>query len=94
MRVLGRRNCLFIWHREAGDRAAIFCSLMACCPLHGINPFEYPKDVSTRLRLANITEIESFSPDEWAKRQVGTKARIATQLPRLGNAIHSSPGEK
>lgn len=67
--ALGRRNWLFIGHPEAGDRAAVFYSLMASCRLHGINPFEYLKDVFTRLPAAKIAEIEAFRPAEWAKRR-------------------------
>lgn len=67
--ALGRRNWLFIGHPEAGDRTAILYSLMASCRLHGLNPYEYLKDVFTRLPAAKITEIEPFTPAEWAKRR-------------------------
>jgi transposase len=43
---------------------------MASCRLHGINPFEFLKDVFTRLPAAKITEVESFTPAEWAKGRV------------------------
>ncbi len=43
---------------------------MASCRLHGINPSEYLTDIFTRLPAAKITEIESFTPAEWAKRRV------------------------
>ena len=42
---------------------------MASCRLHGINPFEYLKDLFTRLPAAKITEVVSFTPAEWAKRR-------------------------
>ncbi|MBL9139406.1 MAG: transposase domain-containing protein [Verrucomicrobiales bacterium] len=67
--VRPRKNWLFIGHPEAGDRAAVFYSLMASCRLHGINPFEYLKDVFTRLPAAKINEVEAFTPSEWAKRR-------------------------
>lgn len=67
--ALGRRNWLFVGHPDAGDRAAIFYSLTASCRLHGINPLEYLKDVFTRLPAAKITEIEKFTPAEWARRR-------------------------
>jgi transposase len=73
--ALGRRNWLFIGHPEAGDRAAVFYSLMASCRLHGINPFEYLKDIFARLPAAKITEIESFTPAQWAKRQAQASRR-------------------
>lgn len=65
--AVGRKNWLFVGHPDAGDRAAIFYSLMASCRTHGINPWNYLKDVLSRLPSAKITEIESFIPAEWAK---------------------------
>lgn len=67
--ALGRRNWLFIGHPGAGDRAAILYSLMASCRLHGLNPFEYLRDLLTRLPNARITQIEQFTPFAWAKRR-------------------------
>lgn len=65
--ALGRRNWLFIGHPEAGERSAIFYSLMASCRLHGIDPMEYLRDVLTRLPAAKISDIERFTPAEWVK---------------------------
>ncbi len=65
--ALGRKNWLFIGHPDAGERSAIFYSLMASCRLHGINPNEYLRDVLSRLPAAKITEIDRFTPAEWAK---------------------------
>lgn len=67
--ALGRKNWLFIGHPEAGDRAAVFYSLMASCRRHGNNPHDYLKDVLTRLPSAKITEVEEFTPWEWARRR-------------------------
>ena len=65
--AIGRRNWLFVGHPEAGDRPAIFYSLMASCRRHGINPLEYLRDVLTRIPGAKIADIEKFTPAEWAK---------------------------
>jgi len=67
--AVGRRNWLFVGHPEAGDRAAIRYSLVSSCRRHGINAFEYLRDVFTRLPAAKITEIKAFTPAEWAKRR-------------------------
>lgn len=67
--AIGRKNWLFVGHPEAGDRAAIFYSLMASCRRHAINPFEYLRDVLTRLPSAKNTEIAGFTPAAWAKRR-------------------------
>jgi hypothetical protein len=65
--TFGRKNWLFIGHPDAGERSAIFYSLMASCRLHSINPNEYLRDVLSRLPSAKITEIEKFTPEAWAK---------------------------
>jgi hypothetical protein len=65
--ALGRRNWLFVGHPEAGDRPAIFYSLMASCRHHGINPLDYLRDVLTRLPGAKMSEIAEFLPSAWAK---------------------------
>ena len=71
--ALGRRNWLFIGHPDAGERSAIFYSLMASCRLHGVNPDQYLRDVLSRLPGAKITEIEKFAPAEWAKARKSTQ---------------------
>lgn len=67
--AVGRRNWLFVGHPEAGDRTAVLYSLVASCRLHGIDPFRYLRDVFTRLPAAKITEIEAFTPAEWARHR-------------------------
>jgi len=65
--ALGRRSWLFIGHPEAGERSAIFCSLMASCRLHGINPSQYLRDLLGRLPGAKVTAVHKFTRAEWAK---------------------------
>ena len=65
--ALGRRNWLFIGHEDAGERAALFYTLVASCRVHGINPMEYLRDVLTRLPSAKNSEIDHFTPEAWAK---------------------------
>ena len=33
---------------------------------HGVNPFDYLKDLFTRLPSAKITQIKEFTPAAWA----------------------------
>jgi len=60
-----------------GERSAVIYTLLGSCRRHGINPFEYLKDLfngrlktSTRLPLAKIKE---FMPAAWAKAKAGEK---------------------
>jgi hypothetical protein len=47
----------------------VIYTLLGSCRRHGINPFEYLKDLFTRLPSAKITEIRRFTPAAWAKAQ-------------------------
>ena len=43
-------------------RSAVIYTLLGSCRRHGINPFDYLKDLFTRLPCAKITEIRQFTP--------------------------------
>jgi hypothetical protein len=43
----------------------------------GINPFDYPKDLLTRLPAAKITQIKEFRPAAWARAK--TKEKMLAQ---------------
>ena len=65
--ALGKRNWLFFGHPEAGERSAVIYTLLGSCRRHGINPFEYLRDMFMRLPSAKITEIKQFTPRAWAR---------------------------
>jgi hypothetical protein len=65
--ALGKKNLLFFGHPEAGERSAVIYTLPGSCRRHGINPFEYLKDLFARLPAAKITQIQEFTPAAWAK---------------------------
>jgi transposase len=65
--ALGKKNWLFVGHPEAGERSAVIYTLLGSCRRHGINPFDYLKDLFTRLPAAKITQIKEFTPAAWAK---------------------------
>jgi transposase len=68
--ALGKKNFLFFGHPEAGERSAVIYTLLGSCRRHGVNPFDYLKDLFTRLPGAKITEIQQFLPATWAKAKV------------------------
>ena len=71
--AIGKKNWLFIGHPEAGERSAVIYTLLGSCRRHGINPFDYLKDLFTRLPAAKITEIKEFTPVAWAKAKAKEK---------------------
>jgi hypothetical protein len=64
--ALGKKNWLFVGYPEAGERSAVIYTLLGSCRRQGVNPFDYLKDLFTRLPSAKITEIKKFTPSEWA----------------------------
>jgi transposase len=75
--ALGKKNWLFVGHPEAGERSAVIYTLLGSCRRHGINPFDYLKDLFTRLPAAKITQIKEFTPAVWAKAKEKIVAQAA-----------------
>jgi hypothetical protein len=71
--ALGRKNWLFVGHPEAGERSAVIYTLLGSCRRHDLNPFDYLKDLFTRLPAAKITQIKEFTPAAWAKAKAREK---------------------
>jgi hypothetical protein len=65
--ALGKKNFLFIGHPDAGERSAVIYTLLGSCRRHGVTPFDYLKDLFTRLPAAKISQIKDFAPMAWAK---------------------------
>jgi len=45
----------------------VIYTLLGSCRRHGVNPFDYLKDLFTRSPSAKITEIKEFTPAAWGK---------------------------
>lgn len=65
--ALGKKNWLFFGDPSAGERSAVIYSLLGSCRRHKLNPFDYLRDLCTRLPAAKITQIAQFTPAAWAK---------------------------
>ena len=63
----GKKNWLFVGHPEAGERSTVIYTLLGGCRRHGINPFDYLRDLLARLPAANIAQISQFTPAAWAR---------------------------
>lgn len=63
--AVGKKNWLFIGHPDAGQKSAIFYTILENCKRLGINPQEYLKDVLTRLPSMKISEVDQLLPAAW-----------------------------
>ena len=75
--ALGRKNWLFFGAAEAGQRSAVIYSIINSCRSRGIDPFEYLRDVLTRLPSATNWQIPELTPKAWAEAKEQT-LRIAS----------------
>ncbi len=65
--ALGRKNWLFAGSQSGAERAAIFYSIFGTCKIHGINPFEYLKDILERVNTHPASRIDELLPIQWEK---------------------------
>ncbi len=64
--VIGKKNFLFIGHKDAGQRTAILYSLIQTCRIQGVDPFTYLKDVLERIPYMTNQTIGELTPVNWA----------------------------
>jgi len=68
--AVGKKNWLFIGEAEAGQRSAILFTIIENCRRWRINPFEYLRDVLTRLPKLTNRQTHTLTPAAWASEQV------------------------
>lgn len=63
--AIGRKNYLFAGSHEAAQRSAMLYSLFGTCKLHGINPFEWMKDVLQTIPAYPVNQVAQLLPHKW-----------------------------
>lgn len=63
--ALGRKNFLFAGHCDGAQNLAILQSIVATCQLHGVNPYEYIRDVLIRIQQPGVT-LDELMPWAWS----------------------------
>jgi transposase len=63
--AVGRKNYLFAGSHEAAQRAAMIYSLFATCRSHNINPYDWLKDVLSKMHLYTTSNIHQLLPQNW-----------------------------
>lgn len=66
--VTGRKNWLFAGSEGGAEAAAVHFSIVHCCMLAGVDPFDYLRDVLHRLPDATPTALRQLTPKAWAAR--------------------------
>jgi hypothetical protein len=76
--AVGRKNWLFAGSDEGAERACVLYSLVASCKLHGVNPWEYLRDVLVRVSDHPARDVLALSPKGWKQAAKDLDAAQAT----------------
>ena len=84
--ALGRKNSLFGGHVEGPKNLAVPQSIIATCRLHGVNSYEYMKDLIIRVQHHPARDLDELLPWNWqtpglAHRAPSRQRRPAERLP-------------
>ncbi len=78
--VIGRRNWLFAGSDQGGKSAAVIYTLVESAKRCGANPYEYLRDLLTRLPEARPSEISQMVPDAWLKSHADETRTVPPHL--------------
>jgi hypothetical protein len=67
--AVGKKNWLFIGEAEAGQRSAILYTLIEDCRRRSIDPFEYLRDVLTRMPAMAACDYSQLLPETWVQQR-------------------------
>jgi transposase len=85
--AVGKKNWLFIGDAEAGERSAIVFTVIEACRRRGIDPFEYLRDVFTRMPLMAAEDYASLTPAAWAAARYPGKPATKPHAPTKANDL-------
>jgi transposase len=77
--AVGKKNWLFIGEAGAGERSAIVFTVIEACRRRGINPFDYLRDVFTRMPQMDAKDYASLAPEAWLKQRTPAKPASKAQ---------------
>jgi hypothetical protein len=63
--AIGRKNWLFCWSEVGAKYAAIAFTLVECCKMNGVDPFEYLSDVLVRIDSHPARDVHLLTPRLW-----------------------------
>ena len=78
--VIGRKNWLFAGSDKGAANAAIIYSLIETCKLNNVNPYEYLRDVLTRLPTQLNNNIRELLPYNWEVQEQTPSDKEILQL--------------
>ncbi len=66
--AIGRKNWLFAGSEAGAERTCVLYTILASCRLHGINPYDYLRDVLVRVSSHPARDVLSLAPKAWKQK--------------------------
>jgi hypothetical protein len=66
---------------NGAETACVLYSLLATCKLHGVNPFEYLRDVIVRVASHPARDVLELSPKAWKQKLQDLDAARSAPTP-------------
>ena len=63
--AVGRKNWLFCWSEVGAKYSAIAFTLIECCKMQGVNPWEYLNDILVRIDSHPAKDVQLLTPKNW-----------------------------
>ena len=63
--AIGRKNYLFAGSHNGAHRAAMLYSFLGTCKIKEVNPFEWLRDVLSKIQDYKITNLPELLPAQW-----------------------------
>ena len=79
--AVGRKNWLFAGSENGAESGCILYSLLATCKLHGVNPFDYLRDVTMRVGSHPARDVLELNPKAWKQKLHDLDAARSTPSP-------------
>jgi transposase len=67
--AIGKKNWLFVGEADAGQRSAVIYTVIETCRRQGLNPYQYLREVLSRLPNMTNHQIQEVMPATWGKTQ-------------------------
>jgi transposase len=66
--AIGRKNWLFAGSEAGAERTCILYTILASCRLHGVNPYQYLRDVLVRVGSHPARDVLDLAPKAWKQK--------------------------
>lgn len=66
--AIGRKNYLFAGSHNGARRAAMLYSFLGTCKINNINPFEWLRDILSRIPSHSVNKLDQLLPNNWVSQ--------------------------